>query len=173
MLPPSGLGSTTTTILPCNLTPGSPALLAWDGANPLNCISGITTDANGSLWLGSQNRAGITRTEGTPEAGPALSIGGYTGQNSDPIYFQRWNEANDQSVLGLVIGDNPEALFPRDPAGDAFIIGAQDASDNYNFVSRYTFTGYGYLGIGTTKPAGTLDVENTTNNASLCLNGNC
>lgn len=142
-------------------------------ANPTDATQPPSLDCQGTItsvgdsWVGSSSSAGVTWTNGTAEVGPKLHISGATGMNSDDIYFQRWNTAKDQSVLQLAIGDNAGELYPN-TVGDTFQIGAYDSGLYY---PRYTFTGYGYLGIGTTKPIVPLDVlaPTVSNNATGIL----
>src|ERR1700681_2968599 len=56
MLPPSAQSSTPTLVHPCTgLVAGSPSVLAWDGANPINCITGFYADPNGNIGIGTSN----------------------------------------------------------------------------------------------------------------------
>ena len=94
------------------------------------------------------------------ELGPKLYIGGLTGDNTDPFYFQRNNSAPNVSDLRLVIGDDASAF------NDTFTIGGLDAGSSAAWVPQFTFSANGNLGIGITTPATKLDV-----NGSIRLSG--
>lgn len=140
-------------------------------------VSGLLTAGSG-VEVGTEG-TGSFMPVGHSEFGPTLSIGGATTNNTDPIYFQRYNENYDTTSLRLVIGDNSgQPYVPGGPGtlgdGDAFIIGALNSADgSYGWVPHFTFTSEGKVGIGTTAPQGTLDVKNPAGNASICLNGQC
>ncbi len=116
----------------------------------------------GPLEIGTEG-SGSYLAAGTSESSPALLIGGATTNNTDPIYFQRYNENSDTSSLRLVIGDNyGQQYVPggSTTAGDAFIIGSLNSSNSsYGFVPNFTFTSDAKLGIGTTTPKAALDVN--------------
>lgn len=72
-----------------------------------------------------------------------LDAGPYSTETNTGIYFRSDNVLGQP---GYAHGDYKDLMFIR---------------------------GDGKVGIGTTDPTGTLDVENSTNNAKLCLNGTC
>jgi hypothetical protein len=78
--------------------------------------------------------------------------------NTDDVFFQRANIGNNISELHLVLGDDSNGAYPSIP-GDSFMIGALDSANNSIWMPRFTFTGDGRLGVGTTTPAAKLDVN--------------
>jgi hypothetical protein len=96
MLPPSAMNSTATDIHPCTgLVAGSPSMLAWDGQNPINCVTGISasTDLTGFTTV-AINPGRLTFGDSGPWGGatenrqwmgpcndPACSPGGMAGTN--------------------------------------------------------------------------------------------
>jgi hypothetical protein len=131
----------------------------------INCLTtGLSVvPSTGDVWLGtsftSPNRTEQSYYKNIVEYSPSLHFSGSTGPNSDDIYFQRKNDLSDVSELQLVIGDNAVSPFnPTTGYGDAFVIGAVESSQNYQWYPRFTFTGEGKLGIGTTNPSQKLEV---------------
>ncbi len=125
----------------------------------------------GPLEVGTEGNGSFLQV-GASEFSPALLIGGATTNNTDPIYFQRYNENSDTSSLRLVIGDNYGQQYvpgAAGTAGDAFIIGSLNSSDSsYGFVPNFTFTSDGKLGIGTKTPGSLLSVGS---NSEFQVNG--
>lgn len=92
--------------------------------------------------------------------GPHLRFGN-DSENTDPIFFSRYNIDNDKSELRLIIGDYPEDR-------DKFSIGYRDMFSN-EFVSRFVFQPDGRAGFGTISPQSELDVNGTIRSNSILI----
>jgi len=122
--------------------------------------------ANGNARIGEVNGAG---SGAFPNAGRelyfsgGLSSGAFNSDNSDPLYIRRYNQANDQSDLQIVIGDNVGT-----PNNDRLTIGD-------NSAQRIALSSSGHVGINTLLPATNLHVVGSTrleqNAATLQLAG--
>ncbi len=132
------------------------------GATTINCFYGLSVQpTTGDLFLGSPAQYGATWTNNAPDYGVGIHFSGYSGENTDDIYFKRANLAKDLSELRLVIADNATSPYPygdNKGVGDAFVIGATDYTDNYKWYPRATFTSNGMVGIGTQTPSQRLEV---------------
>jgi hypothetical protein len=82
----------------------------------------------------------------------ALGTGSWNSENSDPLWFARYNYDNDVSFLRLSIGDNPSTL-------DSFQIGYTIADE---YSPLFSFTMGKRFGIGTSSPSRALDVDSDT-----------
>jgi len=126
---------------------GHPRLLGWDGFNPINCITTLTLNpsvSGANAWLGVASDIRIPYSNAI--------IFGDTGTDSDGGAGEQIHQLSPDGTQGFGLG---------------FRVGWQD---------RLTINQYGYVGIGNPPPAtalGNLDIENSSNNATLCLNGNC
>lgn len=93
-------------------------------------------------------------------SGPHLRFGN-DSENTDPIFFSRYNIDYDKSELRLIIGDYSEDR-------DKFSIGYRDMFSN-EFVSRFVFQPDGRAGFGTITPQSELDVNGTIRSNSILI----
>ncbi|MDE1901832.1 MAG: tail fiber domain-containing protein, partial [Alphaproteobacteria bacterium] len=108
-------------------------------------------EVNGNINVGSDSSN--TATE-TATYGNYLYFLG-ASNNTDPLWIARYNASPDYTELRVNIGDNPGG--PTD--GDKFVVGATSSGTWY---PRMTVTSWGDVGIGTTSPAATLEVNGNT-----------
>ncbi len=105
--------------------------------------------ANGNTRIGEINPTG---SGAFPNAGRelyfsgGLSAGSFNSENSDPLYMRRYNQANDQTDLQIILGDNVGATN-----NDRLTIG--DIT-----TQRIALSASGHVGINTLSPAANLDI---------------
>jgi len=131
MLPPLALGATTSSTTasnPCVATPGQPTILAWDGSNPINCITGFQSDPAGNIGIKSPLTTTATGTFSTPPEATldvaggirigtdqALPLDNMTGCDSAHEGSQRYNKANH--VMEYCDGTNWSAMGGNNKLG--------------------------------------------------------
>jgi hypothetical protein len=114
-----------------------------------------------NIWLGNSDFSYST----TAEYGPALFFGGATGDNTDVIAMYRYNKAPNITEFRLSIGDDVTNPSQCDASGncitapDTFVIGGTDVNNGNVWTPRFTFTTTGYLGVDTTTPQATVDIN--------------
>tara|TARA_Y100000592_G_C5482423_1_gene326514 strand:+ start:23851 stop:27882 length:4032 start_codon:yes stop_codon:yes gene_type:complete len=167
----SGFGTNLTGTV--NITLGDSNKIASDGAGNISFQS--TGDAGESKELFS-----ITSDKSIPsvfksdielhmESGVYGSTGfklqfGSFNHNSDPIFFSRYDVANESSQLRLYIGDN------YGNSSDKFAIGAvaPGTTDfNSDFEPILTVAAHGGIGINKSGPTKALEVEKSSNSDSI------
>jgi hypothetical protein len=85
MLPPMALGAATTgtyASYPCTTTKGNPLFLAWDGYNPINCVTGFTSDPRGNLATTQNFVVGGALSANSMTATTEVTIGGSVATSS-------------------------------------------------------------------------------------------
>jgi hypothetical protein len=118
-------------------------------------VSGLyrSNDVTG-FWDSKYNGPVITFTSsGNVTAGGAF-YSAYSPANRFPGFFT-YDRSGNNNNSGLYRSNNVTSLW----------------DNSYGNVISYN--NQGAVGIGTTSPAGTLDIENRNRTAMLCLNGNC
>jgi hypothetical protein len=139
-------------------------IMTADGKVGIGTISPqAVLEVNGSINVGIDNSN--TSTQNTTYGAYLNFLG--ANENTDALWIARYNVASDYTELRVNIGDNPMQIN-----GDKFVIGTT-SSANSTWIPAMTVTSWGAVGIGTNPPAGTLDVENGTGTANLCMNGTC
>ena len=157
--------------------PGTPCaataydkVVTWDGANTTKCQTNFVAN-NGSIGIGTSAPRAMLDVNGMGYFG-YLYLGTPIAHNGGAqIQIDRPN-TDDQALIAFTSGGTQKGT-----------LGLESGSDDLSLYSFYGgniilgngggLTNGGNVGIGTSAPIGTLDVENGTNNASICLNGEC
>jgi hypothetical protein len=124
-----------------------------------------TTAPTDSLTVAGDIRVGLDQTgdSAVPKLGNRLHFSGGTNvagaDNSDPIWMQRTDVSANVSELRMNIGDDPNGAG----INDSFVVGATSGSTWY---PRFAVSSSGNVGVGTTTPSATLDVNGQLKNGN-------
>jgi hypothetical protein len=123
---------------------GNSGVLEWDGETSVKCIPGFVGLSNGNVGIGVTS-PGATLV--VRPSGAPLTNGMFAGSGGG---INTWDLfANG----GVYVGNGTSVNAYLQYWGNAFFGGP--------------------VGIGIRAPQGTLDIENGSNTATLCLNGGC
>lgn len=190
MLPPVAQGSVNPPYTPCPQDSGNPSMLAWDGKNPINCVTGFYADPSGNLFTGGALQVGvITSSTNGWGTGNLTAIGEITAElwdgkyrAIDPVtgsaydligFYHGWQTESPNTIYigGYNAGDTNGISAVQSIIFGGYGTGA-NANTGGNPTGFVDLVGH-KVGINTINPQGNLDIENGNNTATLCLNGRC